>query len=201
VPARKIEAQPTKLEAVDDSLDPLGPLGGADAAPIAAATSSAALSDQAPTPPRKELTSRVTRQPGVAATPDHDDAALPIGRNKGPPPVQAQAGPPSERQTPSSMSVEQAAKPTFDILVGDPHKVGDLTSSHIVYQVRTKVGTAEEHVDRILTVADDLEGIQATRIFRVEAISRFPMAVQLVTQQQPRRSRPSASRKAGGRPL
>ena len=36
------------------------------------------------------------------------------------------------------MSVEQAAKPNFDITVGDPHKVGDLTSSHIVYQVRTK---------------------------------------------------------------
>jgi sorting nexin-1/2 len=36
------------------------------------------------------------------------------------------------------MSVEQAAKPSFDISVGDPHKVGDLTSSHIVYQVRTK---------------------------------------------------------------
>ena len=37
------------------------------------------------------------------------------------------------------MSVEQAAKPSFDISVGDPHKVGDLTSSHIVYQVTTKV--------------------------------------------------------------
>ncbi|KAK5087968.1 Vacuolar protein sorting-associated protein vps5 [Lithohypha guttulata] len=36
------------------------------------------------------------------------------------------------------MSVEQAAKPSFDISVGDPHKVGDLTSSHIVYQVRTR---------------------------------------------------------------
>ena len=35
--------------------------------------------------------------------------------------------------------MEQAAKPNFDITVGDPHKVGDLTSSHIVYQVRTKV--------------------------------------------------------------
>ena len=36
------------------------------------------------------------------------------------------------------MSIEQAAKPTFNITVGDPHKVGDMTSSHIVYQVRTK---------------------------------------------------------------
>lgn len=30
--------------------------------------------------------------------------------------------------------------PVFDISVGDPHKVGDLTSAHTVYQVRTKVG-------------------------------------------------------------
>jgi sorting nexin-1/2 len=44
-----------------------------------------------------------------------------------------------KRATQPSLSVEQAAKPTFDIAVGDPHKVGDLTGSHTVYQVRTKV--------------------------------------------------------------
>ncbi|KAI4813375.1 Vps5-domain-containing protein [Aureobasidium sp. EXF-8845] len=42
------------------------------------------------------------------------------------------------RQMQPSVSIEQAAKPSFDISVGDPHKVGDLTSSHTVYQVRTK---------------------------------------------------------------
>jgi len=137
IPARKIEVQPTKLEAVDDSLDPLGPLG-ADVASVA----SAIPADQAPTPPRKELTARVTRQasttsPGFASS-DYEDASLPVGRARAPPPVQPQpAGVP--RQTQPSMSVEQAAKPTFEISVGDPHKVGDLTSSHIVYQVRTKV--------------------------------------------------------------
>ena len=45
----------------------------------------------------------------------------------------------ARRQTQPSVSIEQAARPSFDITVGDPHKVGDLTSSHIVYQVRTKV--------------------------------------------------------------
>ena len=139
IPARKVEAQPTKLEAVDDSLDPLGPLGGTDAAPAVPSVSV----DQAPTPPRKELSARVNRQPsgpspGFAGS-EYEDTTLPVGRPKGPPPVQPQAGAPPIRQTPSSMSVEQAAKPTFDIQVGDPHKVGDLTSSHIVYQVRTKV--------------------------------------------------------------
>ena len=50
------------------------------------------------------------------------------------------AGPDAlKRQTQPSVSIEQAARPTFEITVGDPHKVGDLTSSHIVYQVRTKV--------------------------------------------------------------
>ena len=44
-----------------------------------------------------------------------------------------------KRQSKPSVSVEQAARPTFDITVGDPTKIGDLTSSHIVYQVRTKV--------------------------------------------------------------
>lgn len=45
----------------------------------------------------------------------------------------------TRRQTQPSVSIEQAARPSFDITVGDPHKVGDLTTSHIVYQVRTKV--------------------------------------------------------------
>lgn len=45
----------------------------------------------------------------------------------------------ARRQTQPSVSIEHAARPSFDITVGDPHKVGDLTSSHIVYQVRTKV--------------------------------------------------------------
>ena len=49
-----------------------------------------------------------------------------------------------------SVSIEQAARPTFDITVGDPHKVGDLTSSHIVYQVRTKVC--------VLNIKDKLNG-------------------------------------------
>ena len=137
IPARKIEVQPTKLEAVDDAFDPLGPLG-AEPTPAASSVST----DQAPTPPRKELNARPPKtqsaiSPGIP-TADYEDAALSVGRVKGPPPVQPQASG-TPRQVQPSVSVEQAAKPTFDISVGDPHKVGDLTSSHIVYQVRTKV--------------------------------------------------------------
>ncbi|EXJ78015.1 hypothetical protein A1O3_09174 [Capronia epimyces CBS 606.96] len=140
IPARKIEVQPTKLEAVDDSLDPLGPLGGD---PVL--TTSSVSADQAPTPPRKENNARVSRQPsttlaGLAGS-EHEDTTFPAGKVKGPPPVQPQSATGPARQTQPSISVEQAAKPTFDISVGDPHKVGDLTSSHIVYQVRTKTSS------------------------------------------------------------
>jgi sorting nexin-1/2 len=62
-----------------------------------------------------------------------------IGGPRIPPPVQPSQGAPVRRDTQPSMSIEQAAKPSFDISVGDPHKVGDLTSSHIVYLVKTKV--------------------------------------------------------------
>lgn len=69
-----------------------------------------------------------------------DDKSTP-SRTRYPSQGQSPAGPEnSRRQTQPSLSIEQAARPSFDITVGDPHKVGDLTSSHIVYQVRTKVG-------------------------------------------------------------
>ena len=68
----------------------------------------------------------------------NEGAAAPAGRY-----VQGQTLPGTpdgpRRQTQPSVSIEQAARPSFDITVGDPHKVGNPTSSHIVYQVRTKV--------------------------------------------------------------
>lgn len=72
-------------------------------------------------------------------TVDLDDDVEPSTKPRIPPPVQPSQGPTIRRETQPSVSIEQAAKPSFEITVGDPHKVGDLTSSHIVYQVRTKV--------------------------------------------------------------
>lgn len=47
------------------------------------------------------------------------------------------------RGSPERQRAEQAPQgPVFDISVGDPHKVGDMTSAHTVYQVRTKVSFA-----------------------------------------------------------
>ncbi|KAJ6068599.1 hypothetical protein N7499_010486 [Penicillium canescens] len=140
---RKISAQATKLESVDNSVDPLGPLGGAPA------EASPTPAEEAPVPPQKETFAGRSARP--LSSPSQTSASVleqsvsledDVAGYRGPPPVQ----PPVEsdglkRQTQPSMSVEQAAKPTFEIHVGDPHKVGDLTSSHIVYAVRTKTSS------------------------------------------------------------
>ncbi|KAJ6189668.1 hypothetical protein N7519_004576 [Penicillium mononematosum] len=138
---RKISAQATKLESVDDSVDPLGPLGEAPAEATPTPT------DEAPAPPQKEPFAGRGARPFSSASQASSGLGAADSANveeesavfRGPPPVQPPAQPDGpKRQTQPSMSVEQAAKPTFQIYVGDPHKVGDLTSSHIVYQVSTK---------------------------------------------------------------
>ncbi|KAF4466673.1 hypothetical protein FALBO_6463 [Fusarium albosuccineum] len=133
---RRLVAQPTRLEAVDD---PLGPLG-------AVSDDNAAAQDAPPVPPQKEqMVVRTTmpqpqQQQRRPADPHHiedeefDGPKVP----RAPPPVEAAQPSTVRTSTQPSVSVEQAAKPTFQITVGDPHKVGDLTSSHIVYSVRTK---------------------------------------------------------------
>lgn len=140
---RKISAQATKLEAVSDNGDPLGPLGDT------AFESGPPLDEQAPIPPQKEPfaarnarpTSSTSHTSGGAGMVDSVNLAEDGASFRGPPPVHPPADTEgTRRQSQPSVSVEQAAKPTFQITVGDPHKVGDLTSSHIVYQVRTMVG-------------------------------------------------------------
>lgn len=173
---RRLVAQPTKLQAVED--DPLGPLGAGGDAPIANPVGflTTAAEGGPPMPPQKEPVALASTLPvrttmaapgagaGAAATTaataagkraaadphridDDDDEGLDEdggrigGGGRAPPPVQAampvQGG--ARGMGPPSVSIEQAAKPSFVITVGDPHKVGDLTSSHIVYSVRTRV--------------------------------------------------------------
>jgi len=79
---------------------------------------------------------------------DDDDAPIAAGPRI-PPPVQPPTNNAPARQTQPSVSVEQAAKPTFHITVGDPHKVGDLTSSHTEYSVITKVGCSLQDVPQV----------------------------------------------------
>lgn len=122
----------TKLEAVDD---PLGPLGAATP----------------PAPPLKQSNAPRSTRPAPGAPPqswrgmmdsvdladDADEQPRPQAPRV-PPPVPAPTGAAPRRHTQPSVSIEQAAKPSFSICVGDPHKVGDLTSSHTEYSVTTK---------------------------------------------------------------
>jgi len=139
---RRLVAQPTRLEAVDD---PLGPLG----ASLAASDGPLSKDDEPPAPPLKEqVVVRTTMsQPGPQARrlvdphrlDDDDDGQGPQRGPRAPPPVEAARPTGIKSSMQPSVSVEQAAKPTFHIAVGDPVKIGDLTSSHIVYSVRTRV--------------------------------------------------------------
>jgi len=140
---RRFGTQSTTLEALDDSLGPLGPLGD-NAAPAL---------DSPPAPPQKERTSlRVDRPVSITSGRSSlrgmmesvnldEDGEERDGRPRIPPPVQPPSNDEARRQIQPSVSIEQAAKPSFHITVGDPHKVGDLTSSHTVYQVQTKTSS------------------------------------------------------------
>lgn len=137
-----------RLEAVDDPLGPLGPLGD---------NAHAAVVDQPPAPPQKEQglslrqsSSSSAQSPLARSMLEDDDLERSLGPRI-PPPVQPAQGTLPRRDTQPSVSIEQAAKPSFDITVGDPHKVGDLTSSHIVYLVKTKVRSSMAFCDFSLT--------------------------------------------------
>ena len=139
-----------KLEALDDELGPLGPLGDNYVSPI---PSPALFHDQPPKPPHKEPTGKARTRPAFRGDgmldqvaledEESEEALLAAGRRAGkpPPPVDSEIGAVGQsRSAPPSVPIEQAASPTFEISVGDPHKVGDITSVHIQYAVRTKVG-------------------------------------------------------------
>ncbi|KAF2716434.1 vacuolar protein sorting-associated protein Vps5 [Polychaeton citri CBS 116435] len=138
--------QSTVLESLDDdSMGPLGPLG---AAPVE--------ESNVPAPPTKELTSRAkpaASRPGTTASGasvDEYAGASPNGTRQPPPVLPPQF---ADRTKPAqpSVSIEQAAKPIFNIAVGDPHKVGNAASSHTVYSVMTKT-TSKAYLNPSFTV-------------------------------------------------
>ena len=142
--AKKVALPSAKLEPVEGSSDPLGPLG--------IAQSPSGL-ESPPSPPLKEQSLPIRNAQQTQSSPpskrnttqsrhgaEDEDAVSQSGqrlRSQASPQPGAIEGP--RRPTQPSVSIEQAARPTFNITVGDPHKVGDPISSHIVYQVRTKV--------------------------------------------------------------
>lgn len=144
-PRRHVKlTQSTTLESLDDSAGPLGPLG---AEPVE--------EPAAPTPPVKELASRTRSRPqtantNVTTTSDDDNTHSHNGARQPPPVLPPQFDNRTRSQQPS-MSVEQAAKPTFSITVGDPHTVGNAASSHTVYSVITKT-TSKAYANPSFTV-------------------------------------------------
>ena len=141
---KRFGSQSTRLEAVDDSLGPLGPLG--DNSTIATQSEETLIES----PREHQLPIRTSRTPTAIPqsslrTPrdsaeleevEDEEESL---RPRVPPPVQPPPADVPSRQTQRSVSVVEAAKPTFYISVGDPHKVGGATSVHTEYQVYTKV--------------------------------------------------------------
>ena len=145
--------QSTTLESLDDSMGPLGPLGAEPA-----------FEPTAPTPPVKELASRprvaTASRPGTAtsgvssarsADTDNDAHSSLNGGPRVPPPVQPAPSDGRTRAAQPSVSVEQAAKPTFTITVGDPHTVGAAANSHTVYSVTTRT-SSKAYVNPSFTV-------------------------------------------------
>jgi sorting nexin-1/2 len=134
---KRVVPQATKIESVDDPMGPLGPLG-----------------DTAPPPPPQDDDAMLYSPPGgkpsassnaslktlMGSVNINDEDDIPTSsKARVPPPVQPAAfGDSPQRQTQPSVSIVEAAKPTFHINVGDPHKVGDLTTTHTEYQVSTR---------------------------------------------------------------
>ena len=134
-------------------MGPLGPLG---------MESEVTGNSVAPTPPVKELASRTGRlasRPGTATSAhsslpgaeDLDESASSVNGARPPPPVQPPSAVDRQRASQPSISVERAAKPTFNITVGDPHTVGGTTSSHTVYSVITRT-TSKAYANPTFTV-------------------------------------------------
>lgn len=121
---------------MDDASDPLGPLGE---------SFTASAQDDEPIPPPPQQANR----PGTSSNASlktlmgsvnlEDEDQLPSSsKARVPPPVQPSSSASPQRQIQLSVSIVEAAKPTFYITVGDPHTVGDLTSAHTEYNVYTK---------------------------------------------------------------
>ncbi|KAK9236336.1 Vps5 C terminal like-domain-containing protein [Lipomyces kononenkoae] len=82
-----------------------------------------------------EVESQWTNEPGVQSAAESAAAAAAAAANPGASWNQPTSSSGSGQK---HMPLEQAANPTFDITVGDPIKVGELTSAHTVYNVRTQ---------------------------------------------------------------
>ncbi|KAI7244922.1 Vps5-domain-containing protein [Hortaea werneckii] len=138
-------AQSTTLESLDDdSMGPLGPLGAEPSFP------EPEPEPAAPAPPVKELPNR-TRAPSRPSTGGGASSIRSGDHSEDGASLNGSARSIHAQRTPRSQPVEQAAKPTFSITVGDPHTVGNAASSHTVYSVITRT-TSKAYVNPSFTV-------------------------------------------------
>lgn len=124
-----------RVEAIDDTDNPLGPLGdtGPEPEPIAATI------EAPPQPPIKEVNRGVVAGRDDSGLGESIEVGDGIGGDIA---AGGMSGRSSGEQQQQQLVQQQPQKPIFEVTVGDPHKVGDLTSSHTVYQVRTKVNSS-----------------------------------------------------------
>lgn len=109
----------SRLQTLDLESDPLGPLGSEN------------IEDSSPMPPPKEEQSGNVQ---IALPADRTIAgASQVAGSQSETTLSSE----TEARTPS-IPLQQAANPSFSINVGDPTKIGDLTSAHTVYKVSTK---------------------------------------------------------------
>lgn len=145
---RRPGRQVVRAEVIDDTLGPLGPLGDTPSEPSTPDLASPNQSQYEipPHPPVKEAGGRSSSLGGTSsgtatASRQHTLESVSLEDEEAESQRNNTAGfsdAPHEQQL-------QPVKPMFEVAVGDPHKVGDLTSAHTVYQVRTKVQRNPPH--------------------------------------------------------
>lgn len=111
----------SRLETLDLDNDPLGPLGSPD--------------NRDPSPPPPPIKESIVNK-NVAA-PRFESPGRGISRT---PSYRSSDDHHAETHA-QSIPLEQAANPNFAISVGDPTKIGDITSAHTVYKVSTKTNS------------------------------------------------------------
>jgi sorting nexin-1/2 len=138
---KRFVPQATKIESVDDPMGPLGPLG--DNFGASNQNDEPLLSPPAQPQSSKQVSSsNASLKTLMGSVNLDDDEPLPSSsKARVPPPVQPQTPGSPQRQIQPSVSIVEAAKPSFHITVGDPHKVGDLATVHTEYLVSTKVNS------------------------------------------------------------
>jgi hypothetical protein len=104
------------------------------------------LSQQQPQGPTASSSASLKTLMSSVNLDDDEDDIPSTSKARVPPPVESPSSDTTPRLTQPSVSIVEAAKPFFHVTIGDPHKVGDLTSAHTEYQVYTKVmGVASPH--------------------------------------------------------